>query len=120
MRTRTTRSATSPPWLAILSPAPVSKARSSPFSDVAIAATSEKGDDLAFETGAGDKIASQGGEVAERVVRVRIIHDHRKGLAAIHALEAAGNAGEVEDSFCDRLGGTIAGNPGGRSCEHVV
>src|SRR4029077_20277530 len=86
----------------------------------ATTATTEKRNDLAFEAGAAHKIASQRGEVAERIVRVRIIHDHREGLAAIHALEAAGNAGEIEDSFCDRLGGTIAGVTGGRGCEHVV
>src|ERR1019366_7065495 len=87
---------------------------------IAISAAAEKRDDLAFEAGASDKIASQRGKVAERVIGVRIIHHHREGLAAIHAFEAPGNTGKVEDSFGDRLGRTIARMTGGRSCEHVI
>src|SRR4029077_5511657 len=87
---------------------------------IAVATTAEKRDDLTVEAGAAHKIASQRGEVAERVVRVRIIHDDRERLPAIHAFEAAGNAREVEDSFCDRLSRTIPGVPGRTSREHVI
>ena len=88
---------------------------------IAIAAAAEKCDDLAFQVQLlSHKIARQHGKVAKRVVSVRIVHHHREGLAAIHALKAAGNAAEIEDSFCDRLDRTIARIRGSRCCEHIV
>ena len=34
-------------------------------------------------------------QVAQRIISVSIVHDHRERLAAIHALEAARNAGQI-------------------------
>ena len=90
------------------------------LSAIAIATAAEQGNDFSFQAGLRNKVAGQRGEVAERVVGVRVVDDNREGLAAIDALEPAGNAGKVEYSLRDRFGGTIAGIPGSRSGENVI
>ena len=57
------------------------------------------------------KVARQRGEIAERVVGVRVVDDDREGLAAVNALETSGNAGEVGDPLGDRIGRTVAAKP---------
>jgi hypothetical protein len=61
---------------------------------IAIASAAEQRDDFAPPAAgaARNKIASQRGEVAERIVGVRVVHNHRERLAAIDALKAPGNA----------------------------
>ena len=39
----------------------------------------------------GMQFARRGQQVAQRVVGVRVIHDHQEGLAQVDALEAAGH-----------------------------
>lgn len=67
-----------------------------------------------------DEISSECGEVAERVIGVRVVNHHREGLSAIDLLKTAGNVGESSDSFNDRFGGAVAriGRRGGG--EHIV
>ena len=63
---------------------------------IAIAAAAEDGDHLA--AAARNEFAGERGEVAQRVVGVGVVHDHGEGLAGVHALEAAGHAGEALDT----------------------
>ena len=59
---------------------------------VAIAAAAEKRDHA--RAGSRGHLAGERGEVAQRVVGVRVVDDHRERLARIDGLEAAGNGPE--------------------------
>ena len=54
---------------------------------VAIAAATEHCDDSGGRSAARDELAGQGGEIAQRIVGMSIVHDHGERLAAIDALE---------------------------------
>src|SRR5438270_1588453 len=68
---------------------------------VAIAATSEEGDDPAGMLLRGDKFPRDGGEIAKSIIGVGVVHDYGKGLARIYALEASRSALATASSVDD-------------------
>ncbi len=90
------------------------------FGSIAIPPAAEKRDDSAFESGAGHKLPSQRRQIAQRIVRVRVIDDHCERLPTIYPLKPPRNARQIEDSFRNRLCGTIARVPRSRRRQHVV
>ena len=62
---------------------------------VAVAAAAEERDDA--RAGIRRHLAGERGQVAQRVVGVRVVHDDGEGLAGIDGLEAAGNGLEVRE-----------------------
>ena len=64
---------------------------------IAVAAAAEQRDDAA----GGMQLARRGQQVAQRVVGVRVIHDHQERLAQVDALEAAGHGAEFANARLD-------------------
>ncbi len=84
---------------------------------VAIAAAAEERDDAA--AGFRGQLARESDEVAQRVVGVRVVDDHGKGLARIDGLKAAGDGCETRDGFDEMIEGNAAGMRGGERGEQV-
>ncbi len=77
---------------------------------VAVAAAAEERDDA--RAGCGGHLAGERGQVAQRVVGVRVVDDDGEGLARVDGLKAAGNGLEVRDGG-DEMGERNAARVGG-------
>ena len=67
-------------------------------------------------------LAREGDEVAQRVVGVRVVHDHGEGLAGVDGLEAAGDRGEAWNrsyELIERNAARVGGSEGGEQVEDV-
>ena len=87
---------------------------------VAIAATAEERDDA--RAGSGGDLAGERGQIAERVVGVRVVDDHGEWLAGVDGLEAAGNGLERWNSggeMRERNAARVSGSEGGEKIEDV-
>ncbi len=88
---------------------------------VAVAAAAEERDDARAAT-CGGHLAGEGGQIAQGVVGVGVVHDHGEGLAGVDGLEAAGNGlerGNGGDEMRERNAARVGGGEGGEQVEDV-
>ena len=87
---------------------------------VAVAAAAEERDHAA--AGLRRHLAGKGGQIAQGVVGVGVVHNHREGLAGIDGLKAAGNgleAGNEFDQIGKRHATRMGRGEGGQQVENV-
>src|SRR5205085_231807 len=68
---------------------------------ITIAPATKNRDHFAFQAGLLHKLASQGSQIAQRIVGVRVIDHYCERLLAIYTLESSWNPVQTRDSLLD-------------------